>query len=242
MPNHVTHRVIVTGPADQIAAFKTRAIRLIDDRTEPCLDFNAFIPMPADIANTESGSSTDFWMMALGNDEPGMPLRDFSHVLTYPWVQAAGIKTREEFAAYLQRSENWQQAKANAERQLTNKDKYGHYNWHDWSRAKWGTKWGAYSFAIASDEPVRLEFKFDTAWSTPEPVFDAIAEAFPALRFEIACYDEGANFAGYGFLNGRHGDEPFATCNANNRLYELTYGQPPEIEDDEDGDEQATAP
>jgi hypothetical protein len=247
MPNHVTHRVIVTTEsADSLAAFKARGI-VPDEKNNPSLDFNRFIPMPAELEGTIHRNSIDLWIHALDRDDAisqGLPVKlanllgfhDFSQILAYPWAVKAGIETRADLAAYLKRvcPDTWGGDKAQAEKQITAKDKYGHAGWYSWRMENWGTKWGAYSFHVVIDEPHRYEFCFDTAWSPPTPIFEVMAKQFPNLRFEIAYYDEFGSFAGYGFLNGRPGDAPLEECDANDRLFELVYGEPTEVDEEED--------
>lgn len=61
---------------------------------------------------------------------------------------------------------------------------YGVNNWYDWSIANWGTKWDAYS---SYHDRNRNTIFFDTAWSSPKPVFDALAKF---------CYKYGVWFTG----------------------------------------------
>ena len=61
---------------------------------------------------------------------------------------------------------------------------YGKNNWYDWSVHNWGTKWNAYSSWF--DEENNIIF-FDTAWSCPTPVLDALAKL---------CYEHNVSFAG----------------------------------------------
>ena len=102
----------------------------------------------------------------------------------------------------------------------------GFYNWYDWSVESWGTKWNSYSFHVLHDSPDHYEFKFDTAWSVPIPVFDKIAELFPSLEFSIDSFDEGWNFAWRGTIT-----KGLLFCReleATDELYEQVYGCAPE--------------
>lgn len=49
-----------------------------------------------------------------------------------------------------------------------------------WAREHWGTKWDAYDTDHLVEDPAhdRLELRFTTAWTAPEPVFAEIAERF----------------------------------------------------------------
>jgi hypothetical protein len=57
--------------------------------------------------------------------------------------------------------------------------------WHAWNSSNWGTKWGAYSHTepqLAGNEgQAELRFTFDTAWTSPIPIFQKIEE-----RWEVA--------------------------------------------------------
>lgn len=67
--------------------------------------------------------------------------------------------------------------------------------WYVWNIQNWGTKWNAYGTERISDTEVR----FDTAWSHPIPVIEALTTEFPAETIEIKYADEdlGYNFRHY---------------------------------------------
>ena len=60
---------------------------------------------------------------------------------------------------------------------------YGKNNWYDWSIFNWGTKWNAYRASLEGNDTI----VFDTAWSCPMPVLDALAKM---------CYEYGVGFTG----------------------------------------------
>jgi hypothetical protein len=64
--------------------------------------------------------------------------------------------------------------------------RFGCDNWNDWSRNAWGTKWNAYDIEVISEN----EIKFDTAWSTPLPVFETLSKRFPTLEIHVRYADE----------------------------------------------------
>lgn len=74
----------------------------------------------------------------------------------------------------------------------------GYSDWYDWSVAKWGTKWNSYGYEERTRSPGEFSFRFDTAWSFPEPVFMTLTDMFPTLEFDVVCFDEGHCFAGKG--------------------------------------------
>ena len=61
---------------------------------------------------------------------------------------------------------------------------YGLNNWYDWSIGRWGTKWNAYHERF--DEDTNTIY-FDTAWSSPMPVLEALAK----LCYEHQVWFEG---------------------------------------------------
>lgn len=81
--------------------------------------------------------------------------------------------------------------KKNSERLI---EVFGYDNWYDWKVANQGTKWGAYDYA--PDTLRENTFSFQTAWSTPDPIFEKMAELYPTLWFEIDVVEEGGYFSG----------------------------------------------
>lgn len=71
--------------------------------------------------------------------------------------------------------------------------------WYEWNVANWGTKWNAYD----SEVTVGV-VKFDTAWSHPIPVIDALSKVHPDETFEVKFADEdlGQNLGEYKVRNG----------------------------------------
>ncbi|MEC0233568.1 hypothetical protein P4H71_04260 [Paenibacillus kribbensis] len=63
--------------------------------------------------------------------------------------------------------------------------------WYQWSLDNWGTKWNAYDIYITENV-----IRFDTAWSAPGPIFQALYNRFPDYTFDIKYADEdlGYNF------------------------------------------------
>ena len=82
-----------------------------------------------------------------------------------------------------------------AEEQRTGVEAQG---WYEWNNANWGTKWDACQSSLDMDELEEAianndsyHFEFDTAWSPPIPVFEAMAKA--GVEFSWSCSEE-ANF------------------------------------------------
>lgn len=73
------------------------------------------------------------------------------------------------------------------------KSRFGYDNWYDWCVSNWGTKWNAcHSEYWDVDESSNMTmYRFDTAWSPPEPVIHALAIAYPNLTFRLEYTIEG---------------------------------------------------
>ena len=50
--------------------------------------------------------------------------------------------------------------------------------WYDWRCQHWGTKWPACEVKITQDDTNFLEITFDTAWSPPEPICEALRSKY----------------------------------------------------------------
>lgn len=67
-------------------------------------------------------------------------------------------------------------------------EKYGCYNWYDWSNKYWGTKWNACDSYIVDDNNIN----FSTAWCTPEPIWKSLSKKYPNVQVKVsATYEEG---------------------------------------------------
>jgi hypothetical protein len=77
----------------------------------------------------------------------------------------------------------------------TNLAEYGSIDWYDWCCDNWGTKWNACHDEIGmitetENGLATLDIAFDTAWSMPSPIFTALAETYPYIRFSGRWADE----------------------------------------------------
>ena len=163
MPNHVTNRLTITGPAESIADFRAACFAVCkpgvpsywrDEAAKPDAD-----PKWAErIAKREA--------------EPEYEVFDFNKIVPTP--------------AYITQGD----LRHGSREQATGR------NWYDWNYANWGTKWNAYELTISEDTPERLVFKFDTAWASPDPIFNALGKAFPELAITAEYFDEGHCFWG----------------------------------------------
>lgn len=71
--------------------------------------------------------------------------------------------------------------------------------WYVWNTANWGTKWGPY------DQEVQPGIvRFDTAWSHPFPVIQALSRKNPSAEIHVQYADEdlGSNCGEYWMVDG----------------------------------------
>jgi hypothetical protein len=216
MPNHVTHRIVCTGTVSEVAAFKELMVvskpqeafeyiqdgkvKRIEATEEQELDFNRIIPRPPILEKILVPSK-------IGPNGRLMLVGD---------PIPGSIFSRED------------DREATVEEMEELKAAQPYTDWYNWSIDNWGTKWNSYGFEPVKDE-ARYEFKFDTAWAPPIPVFDAVTDRFPNLKFDVAWFDEGWCHAGLGVI-GR--DNPDASMgelmvDADDAIFERVYGEPP---------------
>ncbi len=246
MPNHVTNRVVVIGPAAAIAAFRAaflvEELETDEEGKEQCFtrfDFNRVIPRPKILDQTESGSVVGLGLLVLGRPEImtdgfGNPSLDaeVARYLGFLWVQEAGVTDYEGLKAFL--AARHPDCVAKAEIAIRAYEECGHASWYSWSIENWGTKWNAYSFEVIEEGDDRFEFRFDTAWAPPEPVFAALADRPECADLEISIrgFDEGWLFAYRASIaDGCYDAE---SVEPTREFYAEVYGESCFNEDDED--------
>jgi len=69
------------------------------------------------------------------------------------------------------------------------------WNWYHWNIQNWGTKWDASDATIENETDKEITFRFDTAWSSPAPVFLKVSEQYPELKFNLE-YEEEQGWGG----------------------------------------------
>jgi hypothetical protein len=230
MPNHVTTVCKVAGAAEELERFRSTLFTPAEDDDEPALfDFNRIVPMPAALEGVESSSQAE-WGAALILARADDTRSFFEKNIAIPDVHWARMmaETGESHAGavatrYLELHPEYEVEGLKRLRAIV---ETGFASWYPWNIKHWGTKWGSYRVEV-TDDGTPFSFRFETAWSFPEPIFAALVEQFPGLTFDCLCFDEGWNFAGRGQF-GAETVEPFATCDATTELYEAVYGEPPE--------------
>ena len=72
-------------------------------------------------------------------------------------------------------------------------------SWYDWCCDHWGTKWDIHDVELQDDGWV-LRYDFDTAWSPPQGIYEALIEKFNGEEdFSIQWFyrEDGMQMAGY---------------------------------------------
>jgi hypothetical protein len=72
-------------------------------------------------------------------------------------------------------------------------------NWYNWNNENWNTKWDACDIDLGSTVGGSLRISYNTAWSIPEPVIEAMVAQHPELTFSFSCEEEqgwGADYEG----------------------------------------------
>ena len=69
--------------------------------------------------------------------------------------------------------------------------------WYDWRVQNWDTKWDAYDVVVTDEDPDQFEVTFNTAWSPPEAICNALREQYPDLSISWFYDEPGCELAGY---------------------------------------------
>jgi Ferredoxin-like domain in Api92-like protein len=163
MPNWTSNKISIRGSSSDISEFLA-FMRGTDDQL---FDFNRIIPMPVLLRHTASG------FHKFGDEE---------HCTWYVINPDLAFGDPEY---------------KNNQRPFTPEEKaalaaIGADSWYDWAVKNWGTKWNACRAEINEilEDDGTVEISFDTAWSAPFPIFQAIAAKFDQLTFQFSWTDE----------------------------------------------------
>lgn len=242
MPNHVTTRCIVTGPAPVVGQFRDlMLVPMVDEHTKlpyTQFDFDRLIPKPKILEHVEESTLSEYGaQLILLRAERGAPFKTGD---IFPnWIEKFRTEVnmpdghiQDVARAYLERHPDWEEAGRARLRAIL---ETGYSSWYPWCIANWGTKWNSYQFHLEKNQP--LEFTFQTAWNFPMPVFEKLAVQFPRLQFDCWTFDEGWMFAGEGSFNGErkafHIHQRMTGHPEAQRLYQTVYGHPPEEYEEE---------
>lgn len=77
-------------------------------------------------------------------------------------------------------------------------EKYGFFDWYDWSCHNWDTKWNAFDTYICDNDNV----SFTTAWTAPDAVFMRLSEMYSNTEICTESYYEEGGCYKAKWLNG----------------------------------------
>lgn len=152
MPNHITNRLIIQGPEQDLA-------KLVKQVSAAPLDHH----------------------FAKVAEDSNVPVFSFDNIVPMPPEVFRGDLSREDETKFP-----------------------GTLNWYGWSCKFWGTKWNCYDVSIEQEEGC-VVYRFDTAWSSPNPVIKVLAASYPNLVIEHTYIDEDSHGRNHGINCYAHG-------------------------------------
>lgn len=178
--------------------------------TEGSLDFNKIIPMPKSLQLTD-GSITDmavFYAFIKKDTEKQLEIAEIlknKEDIIYGnylnkiknYYDLGHFKNIEESAKKyipedVARELNIKTLEELGDTYINNIKNYDSDTWYEWSIENWGTKWNSSRCSYDNNTII-----FETAWSTPEPIFQRLSEEFPKDIIEVdyadECYSNGNN-------------------------------------------------
>ena len=203
MPNHCDNDLYVRGPASIRQAFKAAA-QYVDGRrgAVDALSFVSLHPRPEILEGTRSPPL----LAAILTANPERSQRYLDNPKTNPQgaLTAAELLVDlgmpREALAYGQLTMDITHNPAlvtSVDQALRAHAETGYLDWHAWSMAHWGTKWGVYDSTLKYEKSTSTKYGFYSAWSPPIAGFDKIASDWPDLKFALRYFEAGGGFKGH---------------------------------------------
>ena len=218
MPNWTSNYLTLTGSRKDILGFLEQAgIKPGDAKVD--FDFNKWIPMPKEL-NVPEGSERLMAYDLVNSAKTNVPTPFKDSVYGPYFLRAAGqlpdeqdrhaaeTMTAAQLVAYIDASTDQSSAMQRLKSIVElgrvcheNAKNHGFPSWLDWCIHSWGPKWNACDTEVLLDDAilqpdgddsasVSVEISFNTAWSCPLQVFEAIHKANPSLRGKLVFHDE----------------------------------------------------
>lgn len=103
--------------------------------------------------------------------------------------------------------DEYESTKTNARAAAALRRQYGYPDWFSWANANWNVKWDAGNISLISEEPEKLVFRFDTAWSFPLPPMKLLSRMYPELILDFEAADEDIQAGRYMHIIIHNGDQ-----------------------------------
>ena len=161
-------------------------------------DFNRIIPMPLALEKTESGSNSGHYERLIFD---GLSFRDIIQPENAPprflrfgqddYGDTYNICRPMPLAEWLPLARRYHLCRS----------LYGYATWYDWCVEEWGTKWNCHEYRLEDSD----RCTFETAWTHPGPIIEALSRQHPQLILEVSYADEdlGNNAGRYTIKNGK---------------------------------------
>ncbi len=198
MPYNATNQLkIIASTPERLQEVK-EFIKGEEYGVELPIDFNKIIPMPESLCiEFDATNTNDGIALLLHRQGDSSKLRE--RLEEFYWAKQEGITDLDTLVKRL--IDFGDVDFEGARLAIKNFELYGYYYCDHWAIDKWGTKWNAYEQSEFEDT-----ITFDTAWSTPIPVFEALSKQFPDVqfnvRFAVEDFKFGINVGEFTLLDG----------------------------------------
>lgn len=172
MPNHCWNEIAITGHRSDIDKFVEKLTESGKEFT-----FSTFVPQPPNVLKGTSGSAN----FVLGENS--------WEVTTMTQEEAE----KEGLEFYSGRYGSTEDGVMYTEEEMKEE---GLVDWYNWNLDNWGTKWDAYEVQVERQSDNILVITFDSAWSPPIPVIQAMQTQHPELSIIATYEEEGMMFQG----------------------------------------------
>lgn len=166
MPNWVSTKLVIEGPAPELARFREAA-----KNGKDVLSFDSLYPMPAELEGTSSpvrvvsqAEYDEHKRKVAAGEYKGLEL------------SCGGPITKEMSDRFIK--------------------EYGSDNWYDWKNSHYGTKWGLCDPYLEEDSEDRLVYSYQTAWSPATEGWLKVSADYPELLFMTFVEEESRSFIG----------------------------------------------
>lgn len=204
MPNWCMNTLVIRGRPSELDALSERLADEAERHEGKHLTFQSFVPHDATVATGSTGSGwfgrrkdTGAWESMRQVEVPGWQpgdegpryQNDPEHAAQMSEVDCISFVTLADGTILTE-------AEARAA---------GIRSWYDWNVENWGTKWDACHVDVdfTNLDEGTLVYRFDTAWTPPIPVVQAMQAALPNMRIRLHGIEPGEGFQVFVYPDGR---------------------------------------